>query len=74
MKGKLRLYYDREGDFLEISMRKPSSCYAENIADDVFLRLDNETNEVKSIGILKFSSRKDKIDLPIDIEMNKTEK
>ncbi len=57
MKNKTRLYYDEEGDFLEIFVGEPTECYAEEIEPGVFLRIDKKTGEAKSIGILDFKKR-----------------
>ncbi len=73
MKGPLRVHYDEEGDLLEIAIGEPTSCYAEEIQPGVFLRIDEKTNEVKSIGILNFKKKtKDPQDVMLDlpIEMN----
>lgn len=74
MKRTLRVHYDEEGDFLEIASGDPSPCYAEEIKPGVFIRKDEKTNEIKSIGILSFkkrtASRKDvDVDLPLDIQL-----
>ncbi len=72
MKGQMRVHYDERGDFLEISIGKPSECYAEEVEPGVFLRKDEKTDEVKSIGILSFKKRSRKLsdvtlDLPIQL-------
>ena len=52
------IYYDGQGDFLEISFGLPPETeYTEDIEDDVFVTKDRETNEVKSVGILNFKAR-----------------
>ena len=51
------IYYDKEADFLEVFLGEPTKCNAEEIEEGVFLRRDNETNQVKSIGILSFKKR-----------------
>ena len=38
MKNKTRLYYDEEGDFLEISVGEPTECSAEEIEPGVFFK------------------------------------
>ena len=53
----MRVHYDGEGDFLEISIGKPTQCHATEIEPGVFLRKDEKTNKVKSIGILGFKQR-----------------
>ncbi len=75
MKGPMRLHYDEEGDFLEISTGEPSKSYAEEIEPGVFVRYDEKSNEVKSIGILGLKNRsrslKDIIlNLPIDVNFS----
>ncbi len=51
------IYYDKESDFLEVFFGEPSECYAEETEPGVFIRKDEKTNEVKSIGILSFKKR-----------------
>ena len=75
MKGKMRVYYDEEGDFLEISVGKPSECYASEIQPGVFLRIDKKSEEVKSVGILGFKKRakdlKDiKLEIPVEVNFS----
>lgn len=74
MKGPMRVHYDEEGDFLEISIGEPTKCYAEEVQSGVFLRKDEKTNEVRSIGVLGFKKRshdlKDiELNLPLDISL-----
>ena len=57
MKGPMRVHYDEEGDFLEIAVGNPTKCYADEVEPGVFLRIDEKTKEVKSIGILSFKKR-----------------
>lgn len=75
MKGPMRVYYDEEGDFLEISVGNTSKCYASELGQGVFLRIDEKTEEVKSIGILGFKKRtkdlKDiKLDIPVEVNFS----
>ena len=75
MKGPMRVYYDEEGDFLEISIGKPTNCHAEEVKPGVFLRIDEKTEEVKSVGIMNFKKRakdlKDiKLDLPVEVNFS----
>ncbi len=75
MKGAMRVHYDEDGDFLEISIGEATPCYAEEVEPGVFIRFDEESNEIKSIGILGFKERskdlKDIIlNLPIDVNFS----
>lgn len=73
-KGKLRIYYDEEGDYFTLFVGSPKSNYGEEITDYITLFRDNKTDEVIGIGILNFKRRlKDlqelKIDLPVGISL-----
>jgi len=52
------IYYDEEGDFLEITFGEPPEIeYTDEIEEGVFITRDEATNEVYSIGILSFKKR-----------------
>ena len=52
------VYYDEEGDFLEVSFGiPPETEYTEDIQQGIFVTRDEETKEVKSIGILEFKKK-----------------
>lgn len=75
MKGPMEVYYDEEGDFLEIAIGETTKCYSEEVEPGVFLRIDEKTKEVKSVGILSFKKRskdlKDiKLNLPIEVNFS----
>jgi uncharacterized protein YuzE len=60
MKGGIDIYYDEEGDFLEITVTPvPEQSYCEDIDEDVFVRKDSNTNEIVGIGILNFKTHTD---------------
>ena len=72
------IYYDTEGDFLEILFGEPSDCYANEIDKGIFVRKDKKTDEIKSIGILGFKKRtimlkailkKMNLDFPLEISV-----
>ena len=69
------IYPDEEGDFLEISIGKPAKCIATEVSRRIFIRKDEKTGEVKSIGILSFIKRSKELNdieftLPIKISMS----
>ena len=79
MKGKLSIYYDEEGDFLEITIGKPRRDYGDHVSEDVVLFKDEETDEVTGIGIFNFKSRTKNLDeinlnLPINISLEQLKK
>lgn len=69
-----KIYYDDEGDFLEISIGEPTECIAEEIEPGIFLRIDKKTGEAKSIGILDFKKRSQlkniEFKLPINFDLS----
>ena len=77
MKGPIDIYYDEEGDFLELTVTNPpEESYCEDIHEDVFIRKDEKTGEVVGIGILNFKEHakdlKD-IDMPVKIKFEDIE-
>ncbi len=71
----MRVYYDEEGDFLEISIGKPTNCYSEEVEPGIFLRKDEKTEEVKSVGVVGFKKRAKqlkgiKLDLPVNVSFS----
>ncbi len=59
MKGQTYdIYYDEDGDFLEVSFGEPSQEETtDEVKDGVFISRDIKTNEIKSVGILSFKKR-----------------
>lgn len=52
------IYYDEAGDFLEVTFgMPPKKEYSEEIEPGVFITKDEETNEIKGVGILSFKKR-----------------
>ncbi|MEK6811780.1 MAG: hypothetical protein AABX96_04685 [Nanoarchaeota archaeon] len=52
------VYYDEEGDFLEVSFEEPAkSGTTEEIQTGVFVTRDIDTNNVTNVGILSFKKR-----------------
>ena len=73
------IYYDEESDFLEVFFGEPSESYAKEVEPGVFVRRDDKTDKVTSIGILSYKKRADilkvflkkiNLKLPINIELN----
>ncbi len=71
MKGKMRVYYDDEADYLEIRIGDPTPNYGEELSDDMTLFKDEKTDEIVGIGIMNFKSKTNlnnlEINLPLDI-------
>ena len=65
------IYYDEIGDFLEIFFGEPTKCYTEEPEQGTFIRKDQETNEIKSIGILSFKKRGTQVLTKLLLQTNK---
>ena len=74
MKGKLNIYYDKEGDFLELHIGKYREGHFRNLGKGIFERVDKKTKQITGIAIMGFrkrtANRKDlQISLPVKIEL-----
>ena len=75
MKGKMSIYYDEEGDYLEIFIDGESPTYGEDVGDDITLFKSEATDEVVGVGILNFKTRTKslqdiKLNLPFEINFS----
>lgn len=75
MKGKLNLYYDDEGDFLEINISDYKEGYFKNLGKGVFERIDKKTNNVTGIAIMGFRKRTENlkeamVSIPVNIKLS----
>lgn len=70
MKGNVNLYYDQEGDYIELQIGEPREGYCEEVDDGIFERRDMKTKEVIGISIFNFKKRTLKdIKLPIKVQL-----
>lgn len=53
----INIYYDPEGDLFEIMFGKQTPSYYEELDDDISVRIDEKTGEIKGYMILGFSER-----------------
>ena len=68
MKGKMHLYYDEEGDFLEINLDNyKNEGFFRNLGKGIFERIDKKTNKVVGIAIMGFKKRTQDLK---DVEVN----
>ncbi len=52
------IYYDEEGDFLEITFGiPPETEYSDEIEPGIFITKDEKTKEIKGVGIIDFKKR-----------------
>lgn len=70
----MNIYYDEEGDFLEINIGKYTEGYFRDMGKGISERIDEKTGKVTGIAILDFKKRTEnlkelKISLPVKIEL-----
>ena len=59
-KESLRVWFDPEGDLLEVELGKPRKGFFRDVGDDVFLRVDEKGN-VLGFAILNATKRMKKV-------------
>lgn len=72
MKGRTQLYYDKEGDFLEINFGSFTKGYFADSGNGIFKRIDEKTNKVTGIAVVGFMKRAvklERITLPVKLEI-----
>ena len=71
MKNKIILYYDEEGDYLELSIGKIEKGYFKKIKKDCFKRIDEKTGKVVGYTIFNFTKKDgfNEIELPLTKEI-----
>jgi uncharacterized protein YuzE len=66
-KEPVRVWFDPEGDLLEVELGKPRKGFFRDVGDDVFLRVDEKGNVI-GFAILNATKRMKKVrevELPI---------
>ena len=62
MNEEMSIYYDEEGDYLEITVGDISNCYFDNIGNGTFRIVDKTTKETKGLAIHNFKTRTKNLD------------
>ena len=75
MKQQMRVYYDEEGDFLEIMFGESKEDYGEHVSEDIVLFKSEKTEEIIGIGIFNFKKRSKnlkniKLNLPVKVSLD----
>ena len=64
--GKMRVWYDKEGDFLEVTFLDAKGDMRD-VGDDVFERVD-EQGKVIEVAIFNFSKRdRQSVEVPLEL-------
>ncbi len=57
MEKKLKFFFDKKGDVLDIAIGKPKKAISREIGNDVIIRIDPETKDIVGFTILNFEKR-----------------
>ena len=60
MKQSLKLWYDKEGDYLELTLQKSSDTYFNEIKKDFAQIIDTKTKKIVGYAVFNFMKRKNK--------------
>lgn len=74
MEKGLDIWWDEEGDFLEITIGKPRKGFCRELGNDMFERIDAKTGKIIGFGILNFSKHftsKKELRIPIKVEFKR---
>ncbi len=58
MEKKLKFFFDKEGDVLDIAIGKTRTAVSKEIGNDILIRIDPETKEIVGFTILNFEDRR----------------
>jgi len=73
-KESLRVWFDPEGDLLEVTLSKPRKGFFRDVGDDIFLRVGEKGN-ILGFAILNAMKRREKVrevSLPIKTSFSTT--
>ncbi len=62
MEKKLKIFFDKQGDVLDIAIGEPVEAISKELDNDVVMRLDPVTKEIVGFTILNFEKRFEHLD------------
>jgi len=57
MEKKLKFFFDKKGDVLDIAIGKPKAVISKEIGNDIVVRIDPKTKDIVGFTILNFEKR-----------------
>lgn len=72
MAEKIKFYYDKKNDVLDISVGRPKKAISKELGNDILVRVLPRTNKIVGLMVLNFERRFSKTEqsqsLPIEAE------
>ena len=69
MDKEITVWFDKEGDYLEITFGKPRRGYFKEIKDDVLQRVDSGNGETLGFAFINFSKHFGDLERPEEIKL-----
>ena len=72
MEKKMKFFFDKEGDVLDISLGEPEEAISREVEDDIIVRI-NTKNEIVGLTVLNFEKRFEKTnkeDIPLSAKFS----
>ncbi len=74
MEEMTRMFYDKEGDVLYLTIGQPQEAISREMGNDVLLRVHPDTGKIVGLTILNFASRFGNLEqeqpLPVKMELH----
>lgn len=74
MAEKIKFYYDKRNDILDISVGRPKKAISKELGNDILIRVLPRTNKIVGLTVLNFEQRFSKTgqsqSLPIEAEFS----
>ena len=70
MEKEISVWFDKEGDYLEVTFGKPRRGYFKEIKDDVLQRIDSKTGKTLGFAFINFSKHFKDMEKPEEIKLS----
>ena len=57
MAEKMKFYYDKDNDILDISVGKPRKAISKELGNDILIRVLPKTNKIVGLTVINFEQR-----------------
>lgn len=72
MADKIKIFYDKKNDILDISLGRPRRSLSKELGNDILVRVIPRTNKIVGLTVLNFEQRFSKTEqsqsLPVEAE------
>lgn len=69
MEKEISVWFDKEGDYLEVTFGKPKKGYFKEVDEDLLQRVDSETGEIIGLAFINFAKHFGNMERPEKITL-----